>query len=303
MGTTFWRGLSSDRVEVISLMNTRKFAVGALAGAGAVAAVIAFVAVVNGQERSAREAPRATTIFRYSDWFGGQIGVTVHDPESGGGVVVDEVRDGSPAEKAGVKEKDVIVEFDGERVRSARQFSRLVEESAQGRPVKLAVQRAGQRLTLDVTPEARQFGRVTPAPFERFTMPALPRMPAFPDTREFERRLLPEIEMYTSRNGRLGVQLEDVQEQLAEYFGVKNGALVTSVAKDTPAARAGIKAGDVLTKVNGEQVEDTADVRRELRRIDAGKEFQVEVMRDRKPLSMKVTLDPPAWMKRPGTPT
>ena len=287
-------------------MNKRKFAVAALAGAGAVAAMatmLALVAVVNGQERPAREAPRATALFQYSNWFGGQIGVTVHDPESGGGVVVDEVRDGSPAEKAGVKEKDVIVEFDGERVRSARQFSRLVEESPQGRAVKLAVQRAGQRLALDVTPEARQFGRIAPAPFERFTMPALPKMPAFPETREFERRLLPEIEIYTSRNGRLGVQLEDVQEQLAEYFGVKTGALVTSVAKDTPAARAGLKAGDVLTKVNGEPVEDTADVRRELRRIDAGKEFQVDVIRDRKPLSFKVTLDPPAAVKRPGTPT
>jgi serine protease Do len=227
----------------------------------------------------------------------------VHDTESGSGVVVDDVREGSPAEKAGLKEKDVIVDFDGERVRSARQFSRLVEETAENRAVKMTVQRGGQRVTLDVTPEARQFGRVMPAPLERFTMPALPKMPAMPDMREFNRRVLPEIEIYASRSGRLGVQIEDVQDQLAEYFGVKNGALVTSVAKDTPAARAGIKAGDVITKVNGEPVDDTADIRRELRRIDAGKEFPVDVVRDRKPFSMKVTLDPPASTKRPGTPT
>lgn len=283
-------------------MNRWKLAAGMLAGAAAVSAVLAVSPAVRGQERSTNRADQ-DRVFQFANWFGGQIGVTVHDTESGSGVVVDDVREGSPAEKAGLKEKDVIVDFDGERVRSARQFSRLVEETAENRAVKMTVQRGGQRVTLDVTPEARQFGRVMPAPLERFTMPALPKMPPMPDMREFNRRVLPEIEIYASRSGRLGVQIEDVQDQLAEYFGVKNGALVTSVAKDTPAARAGIKAGDVITKVNGEPVDDTADIRRELRRIDAGKEFPVDVVRDRKPLSMKVTLDPPASIKRPGTPT
>jgi serine protease Do len=282
-------------------MTRWRVAVGATIGAAAVAAAIAWVPELRAQERSPNEGGRAR-VFRMADWSGGQIGVTIHDAEAGGGVVVDQVRQGSPAEKAGLKEKDVIVEFDGERVRSARQFSRLVDETAQGRAVKMAVQRGGQRLALDVTPEARGFGRVTPVPLERFRMPELPEMPAMPRFREFERRL-PDIEIYSSRAGRLGVQLEDVEDQLAEYFGVKNGALVTSVAKDTPAARAGIKAGDVITKVNGEAVEDTRDIRRELRRIEEGKEFQLDVVRDRKPLSMKVTLEPPAsTTKRPGTP-
>jgi serine protease Do len=142
---------------------------------------------------------------------------------------------------------------------------------------------------------------VTPVPFERFQMPELPKMPAMPEMREFERRIGPEIEIYSSRSGRLGVQIEDVQDQLASYFGVERGALVTSVAKDTPAERAGIKAGDVITKVNGETVEDTSDVRRELRRVEAGKEFQVDLVRERKPLSLKVTIEPQA-SKRPGTP-
>jgi serine protease Do len=283
-------------------MNRWKVAGGALVGAGAMAAAFAIGPVVRGQERSSDDAPRARA-FQFADWSGGQIGVTIHDSDSGAGVVVDEVREGSPAEKAGLKEKDVIVDFDGERVRSTKQFSRLVDETARGRAVKMIVQRSGQRMTVDVTPEARQFGRVVPVPMERFRMPELPKMPAMPDMREFDRRVLPEMEIYTSRAGRLGVQLEDVQDQLAEYFGVKGGALVTSVAKDTPAARAGIKAGDVITKVNGEPTEDTSDVRRGLRRIEAGKEFQVDVTRDRKPLSMKVTLDPPAPAKRPGTPT
>jgi serine protease Do len=166
--------------------------------------------------------------------------------------------------------------------------------------VKLIVQRSGQRVTLDVTPEARQFGRVMP--LERFKM-ELPEI-TMPRMREFDKRLLPEIEVWSSRSGRLGVQLEDVEDQLAEYFGVKSGALVTSVAKGTPAERAGFKAGDVITKVNGEPVDGIADVRRELRRVDDGKEFPVDVVRERKPMSLKVTLeDRESKPKRPGTAT
>jgi len=282
-------------------MNRWKVAAASV-GAAAVVVAIGLVPVVRGQERSDRHAPRERVI-RLADWFGGQIGVTVHDGDSTGGVVVDRVREGSPAEKAGIKEQDVIIDFDGERVRSARQFSRLVDETAEGRAVKMTILRSGQRLALDVTPEARPFGRVVPAPLERFRTPELPEIPAMPRMREFDRRLLPEIEIWSSRAGRLGVQIEDVQDQLADYFGVKTGALVTSVAEDTPAARAGIKAGDVITKVNGEAVEGSADVRRQLRRVDPGKEFQIDVVRDRKPLPFKVTLERPvSTAKRPGTP-
>lgn len=274
----------------------------AVAGAAVVGASIYFGPTVLGQERRAPDA-RVWSI-QAGDWFGGQIGVTVHDTESGA-VVVDDVRAGSPAEKAGVKEKDVITEFDGEAVRSARQFSRLVDETAQGRTVKMAVQRGGQRVSLDVTPEARPFGRLAPAPLERFTF-RMPEIPDVPRLREFDRRVLPEMEMFSSRSSRLGVQLEDVEDQLAEYFGVKTGALVVSVAKDTPAARAGFKAGDVITKVNGEPIDDTGDVRREIRRIDDDREFAIDVVRDRKPLSLKVKLDRPSSQsnsRRPGTVT
>lgn len=282
-------------MEVSFIMNRWRIAAAATLGVVAVAVALVLVPAVQGQERSSRE-PRRERVFRLADWFGGQIGVTVHDSDSGS-VLIDEVREGSPAEKAGLKAHDAIVDFDGERVRSARQFSRLVDETAEGRTVKMTVQRDGKRLPVDITPEARQFGRVTPVPLQRFRMPEIPEMPRM---REFDRRILPEIEIYSSRAGRLGVQLEDVEDQLAQYFGVTRGALVTSVASDTPAARAGIKAGDVITRVNGEGVEDTADVRRELRRTEPGKEFQVDVVRDRKPLSLKVTIEPRE--RRGGTP-
>jgi S1-C subfamily serine protease len=77
---------------------------------------------------------------------------------------------------------------------------------------------------------------------------------------------------------------------------------VVSVGKDSAAAKAGIKAGDVITSVNGTSVEDAADVRRALRRVDEGKEFPIEVTRDRKTLSLKAKIEPAAH-ERPGTRT
>lgn len=278
-------------------MHRWKVAGGAALAVAAVAALVVFAPGVSGQDRWVI-APRVETAARSANWFGAQIGVMVSDADSAAGVVVDDVRSNSPAEKAGVKEGDVIVEFDGERVRSSRQFSRLVDETAQGKSVKMTVQRGGQRTTLDVTPEAREFGRVSPLSPERFRMPDLPDIPSAPRWREFDSRILPEIEIHSSRPGRLGVQIEDVEDQLADYFGVKRGALVTSVSKESPAARAGFRAGDVITRIGGETVENTRDVRREVRRLDEDKEFTVEVMRDKKPVTLKVKLDPPETSSR-----
>lgn len=255
-------------------------------------------------------APRAERApFMYRFGAGSQIGVTVRDVEQGtSGVVVEDVVRNGPAENAGVKESDVITDFDGERVRSARQFSRLVEETPAGRAVKMTVLRNGQRVTLDVKPEARQFGRV---------MPITPRIPEMPDMSNLELRIrpqmeslerqlrdLPEItafaEAYDWGNGRLGVQVQNLNEQLASYFGVKHGALVASVGKDSAAAKAGLKAGDVITSVNGTAVDNPNDLRRALRDAGEGKEFTIDVMRDRKPLSLKGKIEP---RERPGTRT
>jgi membrane-associated protease RseP (regulator of RpoE activity) len=111
---------------------------------------------------------------------GSTLGVSVRDLEGdeaskartdGAGVYINEVRAGTPAEKAGLKRGDIVVEFDGERVRSARHFTRLIRETPPGRTVKSTVIRDGNRQTVDLTP----------APPERF---ALDRFPDF--SREIE---------------------------------------------------------------------------------------------------------------------
>ena len=108
------------------------------------------------EDRDARDVQRHVQILGGRDV---QIGVAIRDLEGDqartmSGAVVSDVREDSPAAKAGIKDGDVIVEFDGERVRSARHLSRIVGETAPGRPVKAVVEREGRRVDLQVTPEA-----------------------------------------------------------------------------------------------------------------------------------------------------
>ena len=89
----------------------------------------------------------------------------------------------------------------------------------------------------------------------------------------------------------LGVEAESLGSQLAAYFGVKDGVLVRSVAKDTAAEKAGIKAGDVITKVDGSTVTTPNELVSAIRSASSKKSFPVELMRDRHETSVTVTIE------------
>ena len=273
-----------------------KFAVFGLVLAGAVAMAVSYVGAQEpGDQRTNRERPRVWML----DGRGAQIGVEVDDTASG--VRIQDVDPESPASRAGLQSGDVIVEVDGERVRSARQFSRLIQESPEGRSVPLTVLRDGQRQALAVTPESRRgtfnfdadrIGRQV----ERSLRDLEPRLREFrfDGPFDFDLDALPRM---TSPRGRLGVQLNELTPELAEYFGAKNGGvLIARVTPDSPAAKAGLRAGDVITSVDGGNVRDTDDLVDELRGKDG--EVKIGIVRDKQETTVGATLDdsPP----RPG---
>ena len=218
---------------------------------------------------------------------GSSIGVTVRDQAGdAAGVVIDSVREGTPATRAGLQKGDVVVEFDGERTRSAQQFTRLVRETAPGRSVKITIARDGSKQTLDITPEARD--SVTMQQFPRITGDVFGAVP-----RDFDFRFDPRGawgEGFFGTPRRMGVSIVPLSDQLATYFGVKEGVLVSEVASGTPAASAGIQAGDVITAVNGRSVMSSADLVREVREADAGSTIEVRLTRNHKDQTVKVTL-------------
>jgi C-terminal processing protease CtpA/Prc len=282
---------------------------GALAGALFVAAGAgaAFMPVAQGKEPEPQRWEDGGDVRQSIVQIGGQsgrIGVSVRNVDDSdntkSGVVVDDVREGSPAEKAGLKKDDRIVELDGERVRSVRQFTRLVQDTPIGRKVPVVVVRAEQRVTLTVAPE-RGFGWRSDDDFSFATPPeppAAPRPPRAPKPPMPPHPALPFSDVmpelgfsYFGGGGRLGVTLEDLSEGLSEYFGVKHGALVRSVSEGSVAAKAGIKAGDVITAVNGTTVDEPGDVRRAIEGLDNQADVTIEVMRDKKPQTLKGKLE------------
>jgi serine protease Do len=232
---------------------------------------------------------------------GSGIGVRISD-RSEGGVVIDDVVEQSPAEKAGLKRSDVIVEFDGERVRSARQFARLVQETPSGRSVKVTVTRDGQRRDVQVTPDERRGDVMVSGDrigdyFRDF------------DFREFERlgdRMAPfnfnfDVTPFVGSTRRLGVTTQELTGQLADYFGAKDGVLVTSVADGSAAAQAGIKAGDVITSVNGSNVGSREDLLRGLRDA-SGDDVKIGIVRDKKESSVTAKIEAPQRRTLRGRP-
>jgi serine protease Do len=225
---------------------------------------------------------------------GSTIGVAIRDLSAdeaarakvaeGSGVFVDDVRADTPAARAGFRKGDVIVEFDGERVRSARQLTRLVRETPPGRSVTTIVQRDGSRQSLKVAPEERTSIDVQRFPdiAGRVNADVMARLRGF------------DVDVVTPRVSvrprRLGVELAPVGDQLASYFGVKQGVLVASVEADSPAARAGLKAGDVITGVNGRDVTTTSDLSGAVNRADPEGTLELRVTRDRKELTLKATM-------------
>ncbi len=272
----------------------------ALAAAAGVGAAMAPVA--HGQTRIVRtQSPRALEIIT----GGSRIGVSIRDLEDAdgtavkgvtAGVLVEDVTTESAAEKAGIRKGDAIVEFDGERVRSARQLTRLVQETPAGRTVQAAIVREGQRSTVSITPrEASGFGfdkledlanlgdfryKLAPTPPRPPAAPAPRTPPSPPSVWNFD-------ELVGRSTNRLGISVSALSPQLAEYFGTKEGVLVSSVTDVSAAAKAGLKAGDVITDFNGTAVNDPSDVRRRVADLSDGDEFTITVMRDKKAVTLK----------------
>lgn len=260
------------------------------------ALVLPFLVIAAAADSHARSGSES---FGYSsEDFGGSsyLGVDTRDitPDRLGalhlkdesGVEVTMVDEDAPAGKAGLREQDVILTLNGEKVVSVEQLRRMIRETPSGRVITLGISRNGQPMTVKVQladrknsysyfvkPDSKEF---------HFEMPALPQLPDFD---------VPVSVVMVHSSLRSGLMVENLTSQLGDYFGVKNGqgVLVRSVEKGSRADKAGFRAGDVIVKINGEPIHDSSDFSHALRsRKD--NTASVNILRDRKEQTITLTL-------------
>jgi serine protease Do len=195
------------------------------------------------------------------------------------GVEVRSVLPGSPAENAGVRAGDVLLSYNGETILGARQLGRLVSETPAGRKVRLQFWRDGkiQTTTATLGAQPQMVRRLAPGDFE-LQMPDIDiRTMAIPDP------------LLVWKSQGIGIEAEPVDGQLAQYFGVKGGVLVRSVDKGSPADKAGVRAGDVLTAVAQKPVTTPRELMSCLRaQSRAGKPMAVSVVREHKEVTLNI---------------
>ena len=213
------------------------------------------------------------------------------------GVGITRVVPGSPAEKAGLRKDDVILRLDGENITSVRKLNRLVSEIAPDQSVKVTVSRGGaeQEVTATIAKRdnasmAQDYFQLQPFKWEgkefknfKFDFPMGEKF-GFDFDKDGDFTLM------LSNSRRIGVSTMQLTKQLAEYFGVAEGkgVLVTSVTDDSPAAKAGVKAGDVITAIDGEAVDSPGDLARAINRKKEG-DVTLTVIRNKSQQTFRVT--------------
>ncbi len=223
------------------------------------------------------------------------------------GVVVEKVVDGSPAAAAGIQAGDVIVSFNGEAVTSSRKLTRLLNEVSPDHVVKVTVIRGGAERDMSVTVGKRpmpkwdesSFNLKFPDNFPNVDIPNIP-MPKIQPMPKID--VMPNIDVVPNLpnwNGddfvfhigggrQIGVGIMPLTKQLAEHFGVENGLLVNNVRENSPAAKAGLKAGDIIVEAEGKAVRGDGDLVRAINEKKGG-EVTLTIVRNGNRQTIKVT--------------
>ncbi len=176
------------------------------------------------------------------------------------GVLISEVLDNTPASRAGIKAGDVIVEFDGQKIKDMPSFRILVASTPVAKTVKVKVYRDGRTRDLNVT-----IGEMTE------------EVSAAPETPEAE--------------SELGLYVVDPSDPRADRFEPESskGVYVLSVESGTPADKAGFAVGDLIIGIGGEKISGLTDYRNAVKNLKKGKPVIFHVQRGERKLYIAVT--------------
>lgn len=268
---------------------------------GLVCIVLAALAIVAyGQQTTTKQKARSATL---QGAAAGYLGAAVEglsetrakalNLKDNAGVEVTKVTDDAPASRAGIKVGDVILEINGQKVDSGEEFTNVIISKTPGTKVSLTVARNGVKQTMTATLGVRPPGLPMMVPSTStpqgvtIQTPFGPMSPMSPE--DFQALIAGNVPRPLFAGEALG-------EQLAAFFGVHEGVLVQMIYEKTAAERAGLKAGDVVTKVNGMPVANMREINGVVRQTNK-KAVTFTVVRDKKEITLTVEI---AWNRDPN---
>src|SRR6202046_3954700 len=238
-----------------------------------------------------------------SGWLGVEIGEVTADKAKElklsevRGVEVIDVEPDSPAAKAGLKEHDVITRYDGQAVEGTVQFRRLVRETPVGRNISLAISRNGaaQNVSVELGDRSAQLEKKMKGKMRDFDGVYALSAPNF-DLR------LDGPEIFGGMDGRtpqLGISAEELSGHMGAYLGAPEGGgvLVREVRAGTSADKAGLKAGDVIVKIDNKPVSSLGELRQQLRDKSEEKTVSLGILRKGSEMSVSVAIEKPQPME------
>jgi len=212
------------------------------------------------------------------------------------GALVVEVIEDSEAERIGLKKDDVITEFEGKKIKDAEELHKLVEGIAEkGKKVSFVIYRDKKSKTYSAEMKSFKPEKIH-IDIHGDDFKNLDYAFSFDDDelKIFDSDNGPHKEMLiwnqNDKGGYLGVEGENISEQMLDFFEVKFGVLVETVLEKTPAEKAGLKAGDVIVRMNDRDIKDFDDLVRTLNYYNPGEKVTVYYVRKGKSKKVDVEL-------------
>jgi len=194
------------------------------------------------------------------------LGVLIGNPDKStlkaqhldGGAEIIKVFDGSEAERIGLQEDDIIIKFNGRKIEEPTDLKDGVEDLEKAGDVEIVVLRDGKKLvkTAHLEPLEQKINRRMHIRVDKDEVG--PDVDIDVDVPEEALEQMMHA-LTPKKGGYLGVKVKNISDQLKSYFQVKNGVLVERVLEDSPAQKAGLKAGDIIVKINDKTINDFAD--------------------------------------------
>lgn len=206
----------------------------------------------------------------------------VYSAKTEKGVIINSVLDSSSAKKAGLQKGDIITKVNNKEINSPEDLRNAIHASKPGDKVLISYLRDGKKKSVKV-----ELGK-TPSSAKQFNIQLQKDLNEFGNGDNYDFRMLPMPPGnfknfnfdFKNNRPRLGLQIQDTEDS--------NGVKVQNVVPGSPADKAGMKEGDVITEMNGEKVKGVDDVMSKIHSADNKGNFKIRVLRDKKEMDFDV---------------